>query len=193
MKEQDSVPSLCAKWAPREGKRYGPLARAIALKMDESRIAAASAGDEATQGSARNAAYASYRRRVSALNRGLKTLEVTMCARNPDGTSQWASIDPASIPARCLNLNRRAFFNTKVKDKMGENNVRYETEDRIKCGEKFKEHMEKAAQPRSSTKVHGANMQPHELVKAYYDDLSLQEDDLTIEAQWTDLREKLVE
>ena len=50
--------------------------------------------------------------------------------------------------------------------------------------------MEKAIANPSKVKVHGAKLQPHEMVKGYFNGASY---DITLEAQWVDLRQRLLE
>jgi hypothetical protein len=106
--------SLVGKWAPRESKRAGHLAKEFAQYL---------------VGSQPNVKHsqvmASYRRRMSRLNRALKTVEVYECA------NRWDEIDPASVPAGALRVKMAAYLNTNGHDP--------ENQKRIICGKKFQE------------------------------------------------------
>jgi Domain of unknown function (DUF2828) len=160
-------PSLCAKWAPREGRQFTALAKLLAKRLFP----------------ADPAASAKYRKLVSSVTAKLEVVETKMCS----GT--WATIDPKSVPARCLKTNRHALLNevlprTKRRrtrnagegaDESSVSSVRRPDDpDRVQCAEQM--HA-----------VHGAVLHPHELVvKCMH---SSSEDDI-IEAQWRDLRQR---
>merc|ERR1719198_84504 len=66
--------------------------------------------------------------------------------------------------------------------------------DRVKCAERFVAHLEECIKDPTKAKVHGKNLMPHEIVNEYYKVRGIvSADDLTLEAQWTDLRERLRE
>jgi len=191
LRDDVSRPSLCAKWAPREGKLYGPLAKVLALRMDAERVASAGTEEGPTLDAARNGAYASYRRRVAALNNNINTVEIAMCDTTDGGS--WAALNPAAIPARCLKRNRDAFFNVTKGPRGADGNKprRSGKADRVACATKFEAHMNEAvltAGTPDAVKVHGANLMPNEMVKVLMNESTV---DMTIEAQWVDLRERL--
>jgi uncharacterized protein with von Willebrand factor type A (vWA) domain len=201
---------LCGKWAPREGRHFSWLAKRLAIKMlrekpdfrpdgsvktdsiddAEEKLKEAKEQNSDSQGSqknleaARQSAYKRYRKLCARLNKHTRTAEVMMC--DPEG--KWSNLCPGSIPARCLKIHRKAFMN---KTKKGEQ--RSQRPDRVMCAEKFQKHLEEAIKnPQGNKKVHGKNLQPHELVAPYFDGKETQ-DDLTLEAQWIDLRERIKE
>ena len=131
--------SLCAKWAPREGKNTG-LAKLLAAEIfPEARLS------ERLKG---------YRHLVAGLNRRLDTTEIKMCGR------AWAEIEPAAVPGICLAKHIKAFLNEK---KSG--GIRYpDNKDRDTCREHFQEHAKKAA--KGEAKVNGSvTRYPHQVIK----------------------------
>lgn len=95
--DPEAIPSLAAKWAPREGKQYDRLARLLAKKV---------AGVEGyvTPGNQRRLLML-YRRLVADLNRRLGTVEVLECS------NAWNTIDPAETPLRARQIKWRAYLN----------------------------------------------------------------------------------
>lgn len=99
-----------------------------------------------------------YRKLLTALNKRLKTIEDLMC------NGKWSDIDPAGVPAQNLKIHRKAFMNV---DKKG--SKRSDLDDRVTCAKHFAEFMEKSKLDPTAKKLHGENLHPHELVKAYLD------------------------
>lgn len=205
-------PSLCAKWIPREGRHFSWLAKRLAKLMfadhdelrangsvkTESLTSATKRLQEAQQqGStnkelqdlqknidfARRSCYKRYRKLVAGINRKIKTAEIMMC--DPEG--KWKHLVPSAIPARCLKIHRKAFFN---KTKTGQQ--RSEKSDRKACAENFEKYIQECLSNPKKKRVHGKNLQLHEIVKEYFGNYS-GEDDPVLEAQWIDLRERLKE
>jgi len=154
--EGESI-SLCAKWAPREGKGGATDAafwRALVnamfpdLKPFSSQCAA-------------------YRKYLAPLNRRLNTVEIKMCA------GDWEEIEPPSVPGRALNKYRAAFLNEVAPKKKGERVQKGELrhphdEARLACRDHFKEHF--AAAARGEVSVKGADtLYPHEVIKKILD------------------------
>lgn len=77
--------SLMAKWFPREGSAFDKYNKAICARMKCKR--------------------GEVRKRISALNKYLKTVEINMCG----GT--WADIKPEAVPGRNMFLHKKAFLN----------------------------------------------------------------------------------
>lgn len=133
--------SLCAKWAPREGKdTEGAKALSLQLFPDEVKL---------------SQRLKKYRHLVAGLNRRLDTTEVKMCART------FAEIEPAHVPGVCLAKHMKAFLNEPVKGY----GVRHpDNKDRMECRENFKAHMAKAV--KGEVKVNGAvTRYPHQVIK----------------------------
>jgi len=198
--------SLCAKWAPREGRHFSWFSKRLAIKMfrnepdlypngslrthsvEEAEKLLKQAKQNNIQKDieyytkdlkhAKQSCYKRYRQTVAQLNKFINTTEVLMC----DKEGKWSQLTPSHIPAKCLKIHRNAFLN---KDKKG--NQRSDKEDRITCATNFQNHLEKAIKDPTSAKVHGKNLMPHEMVKHYFNHRTT-EQDLTLEAQWVDLR-----
>ena len=156
--------SLLAKWLPREH-----------CPSDMEAVKALSA----LLCSGSSTPLKDYRKRVSALNKSIKTVEVTMC----DG--EWSSLKPATIPGRALKKYMKAFLNQAVTSEHGRK-APLEDPDRVLCAQNFSSHFEKAA--KGEAKVHGSDtVYPHELVaKAMDESLSKEECD-GMEGQWRDM------
>ena len=178
------LPSLCAKWATRPKDCKSGAAEVIAHRLlpelEHPQV--------------------EYRKLLARLNRKLGTVEVAMCGK------QWSTIDPGSVPAKCLTLNRAAFLNErsasqyKQGDKKKKNPVasakplqRSREEDRVQCGKNFKDYASAAAQdPSGRKRMHGRVLHPHEMVR-YYMKNGVHGVDLICEAQWADLRRRMGE
>jgi hypothetical protein len=139
--DADAPISLCAKWAPREGKdTEGAKALALLLFPDEAKL---------------SQRLKKYRHLVAGLNRRLDTTEVKMCART------FAEIEPAHVPGVCLAKHMKAFLNEPVH---GHGLRHPDNKDRMDCRENFKQHMAKAA--KGEVKVNGAvTRYPHQVIK----------------------------
>jgi hypothetical protein len=208
---------LCGKWAPREGRHFSWLAKRMAIRMyhdkpdfrsdgsvrtdsvdDAEKAIQDARSKKADRGTmdalgknlkaAQQSCYKRYRQLCARLNKHIKTAEVMMC----DVEGKWDHLVPGAIPARCLKIHRKAFFNQICKGP-NKGQQRSTRADRIACAEKFVKHMEEAIKnPGGKKKVHGKNLMPHELVQIYFEGRET-EMDLTLEAQWVDIREKLKE
>ncbi len=161
--------SLLAKWMPREGS-----------SLDDGFVAKLS---QVMYHTLRNptSRHAIYRRHVAKLSAALKVVEQNMCG----GT--WAEIKPGSVPGRCLNLNRKAFLNEKLKGS-GE---RVLSEDRRTCAANFKEHLAAVIAGRATVK--GAEtVFPHTICKQVSGHPMPQGEEMQLlEAQWAAIRDKV--
>ena len=91
--QESEVPSLLAKWLPREGSKNGHLSIHFAnLLFSITPV---------------NYRLRVYRKTLSYMNTLLKTTEVNMCG------GQWASIVPKDIPKKLMKRNKNAFLNTR--------------------------------------------------------------------------------
>lgn len=201
------VVSLCAKWAPREGRHYSWFSKRLAIMMFKEEPDLYPNGSLRTESvkevetkikktqnleekkvlqqdlkKSKQSCYKRYRQTVAQLNKYLNTTEVLMC----DKEGKWSNLVPGHIPAKCLKIHRKAFLN---KTKNGE--IRSDKQDRLQCATNFQTHLEKALRDPTSARVHGKNLMPHEIVTHYFKDR--RKEDLTLEAQWVDLRERLKE
>lgn len=179
--------SLLAKWIPRED-RQSDLAKLIAKRMFP----------EETRPASR---MKMYRKKISGLNRLLKTTEVAMCG------GEWATIQPQNVPGRCLQKNMKAFLNEPGnKQKFSRlrrgASLRYpDIEDRMECREHFQKFFQDAKDGKVTAKA--ANVvYPHEIVKKamnnmrptynqYYGEETLVDSSMTLDekngilAQWS--------
>lgn len=169
--------SLLAKWMPREGKKGEKRVDMFAgVKSDDS---------ERT----RNWKRMAYRKRITTLNKYLKTTEIAMCGGATSKGGNWATIKPGGVPGRCLKKNRAAFFNEalaphRVKGQAAQTTgqERRASEDRRACAQNFKEHIAAGKKVKGATTVF-----PHEIIKAIQQ-ASADQNGL-LEAQWEAIRE----
>jgi hypothetical protein len=143
--------SLLAKWLPREGQPNviefavalvpGPMLHGTRMKL--------------------------YRKRVSAVNKFLQTVEVDMCAKH------WDDIVPGSVPGRAVKKYVKAFLNEKGTTRKHERappkgTLRHPQDPvRMACRANFQEHFLKTA--KGEVKAKGADtLFPHEVVKKAY-------------------------
>ena len=142
--KEDAVkdsPSLCAKWAPREGKDT-PMAKELAqcLFPNEKKL---------------SQRLKHYRKLVAGLNRSLDTTEIKMCGQH------FAEIEPSHVPGVCLAKHMKAFLNQPLR---GHGLRHPDDKDRMDCREHFQEHMAKAV--KGEAKVNGAvTRYPHQVIK----------------------------
>lgn len=176
--------SLCAKWAPREGKHGDDLARRLAKLLTSG---------EDIKASVR---MSNYRRLVAGLNRRLNTVETLM------SSGHWKDIKPAAVPGRAGKLYTRAFLNLVNTTKKDETlspadmtKLRHPDDaDRMACRAAFEAHYARARAGVGGAKVHGADtLFPHEVVKAareivYSEDRASERDHLA--AVWRSMVEK---
>jgi hypothetical protein len=100
---------------------------------------------------------AKYRKHVVALAAALKVPEVAMAAGN------WSSLDPVTMPGRCLKTKIKALLNKPVSGRHGRKTILTST-DRVLCATKFSDHLSNAA--KGLAKVKGSDVVfPYELVK----------------------------
>jgi len=171
--------SLAGKWAPREGKSDGWLAKRLARHMF---------GEQPTP-------YKLYRQLVSRVNANLDTVERKMC-HDAQGHHHFADIQPGKVPSRCLKTKRNAFFD-EGKNGEGACEVRHPDDpDRVKCRENFQQHMNNAIKEGEvKVKVHGKTLMPHEFIVELERAVHVHMTDdghKTLQAQWNDLRDSIL-
>ncbi len=182
--------SLLAKWMPRErGAEQKKVLDLIRKKIGLSRK--------------------DYRKRVVALNKHLKTVEINMCS------GKWADISPEGVPGRNMHLHKRAFLNEQsekiLKKLISENSVSFyrrltlmaelrekhllrhpDSEDRMKCRENFVNFFGKVA--KGEKKMKGADtLMPHEIVKEidHVSEADIDKPEMqALEGQWKVIGEK---
>ena len=92
------TPSLMAKWAPRENKAHGWIAKNLAAYL--SRAAPPTTHQNV-----------SYRRRMASLNRALGTVEVLECER------RWMDVEPKAVPSKARRIKGRAYMRHECREK----------------------------------------------------------------------------
>ena len=125
------VPSLAAKWAPREKSAHSELFAKLA--SDFFPQYASCAKTEETSKKAASKAKMDYRKVISMLNKKLDTVQIKQCGQT------WAEIEPTKQTSITMHKQKSAFLN---KTKKGAQ--RSGLEDRIACGKKFEEFASKA-------------------------------------------------
>ena len=125
------VPSLAAKWAPREKSSHSALFYNLAVDFYPDYLTSASTPENLKRGKTK--AKMDYRKLLSALNKKLATVQIKQCANT------WSEIEPCKQTSITMHKQKKAFLN---KTKKGEQ--RSDKEDRILCGKKFEEFAAKA-------------------------------------------------
>jgi hypothetical protein len=92
------TPSLMAKWAPRENKAHGWIAKNLASYILRNQ-------------SPTTHQNASYRRRMAALNRALGTVEILECGR------RWSEVEPKAVPSKARHIKRAAYMRHECGEK----------------------------------------------------------------------------
>jgi len=137
--------SLLAKWAPREDKQFGPLAKDFAYLL---------AGAHGN-GVKHSQLMAVYRKRLVRLNKGLKTVEIYECS------NRWDEIEPSRVPGRARHIKIKAYMNVNVKNALPRKPC---DEKRNRCRDNFQAFFQAASE--GKVKINGADtLYPHELVK----------------------------
>ncbi len=125
------IPSLAAKWTPREKSSHAKLFVKLALDYYSEYIDSAKTSEMVKR--AETKAKMDYRKLISSLNKKLDTVQIKQCANT------WSEIEPCKQTSITMHKQKRAFLN---KTKKGEQ--RTFLEDRIVCATKFEEFASKA-------------------------------------------------
>jgi hypothetical protein len=164
--------SLLAKWIPRQ-TRQANIAKHLAHKI----FSLETSGNFSHR-------MKLYRHKIVKLNKYLETIEIKQCSKN------WSDIKPETVPGRALAKYINAFLNQKKDSTSFE--PRYpEDQDRIKCAQQFREHMQNVLQ--NEAKVKAVNtVLPSELYKNILMNMHANEDTKNINrAQWKMIRDDL--
>lgn len=148
-----SKPSLLGKWLPREGNKYSALAKELAQYFWEH--------DERSFRKSINV-MGSYRKRCTALNKALETVEVLECS------NQWDKINPRNVPAGAMQTKMAAYLNeSRAGTENSLTTLRKQNDPvRMTCRENFKTFFSKAAEGEVSI---SSNVFPHELVRNMFE------------------------
>jgi len=125
------VPSLAAKWAPREKSSHSDLFTKLAYDYFSDYIDSAKTPEILRR--AETKAKMDYRKLISSLNKKLDTVQIKQCANT------WSEIDPCKQTSITMHKQKKAFLNL---DKKGDQ--RSLLEDRIDCAANFEEFARKA-------------------------------------------------
>lgn len=132
--------SLLAKWLPREGHA---LATEMACLLVPGTMLYATR-------------MKTYRKKISALNKYLDTVEIKMCAKT------WSAIEPSVVPGRASKKYVKAFLNESLSRKGG---LRHPADpDRMDCRQHFIDYNAKTASGELKAKGEDTVF-PHEIIK----------------------------
>jgi len=174
MDETADVPSLAAKWVPREKSKHSSLFTRLAKNYYSHYLSTA-----LTESSIKRAilkAKMDYRKLISSLNKKLDTVQIKQCANT------WADIDPTRQTSITLHKQKKAFLNLTKKGEQ-----RSLLDDRVLCAEKFTEFAAKAA--RGEVEVKGKRVGLNDFTKNAIDLIHSQKQTSSeaqlLNAQWT--------
>jgi hypothetical protein len=173
---QDSVsevPSLAAKWAPREKSSHSDLFGKLAADYFADYIS--SAKTEQAQKKALTKAKMDYRKVISSLNKTLDTVQIKQCGKT------WAEIDPCKQTSITMHKQKKAFLN---KTKKGDQ--RSYSDDRVLCAAKFEEFALKAE--KGEVEINGKRLGLNDFTKNALDLIAREEhqgsEAKILNAQW---------
>jgi len=164
--------SMCAKYVPREGKRFAKnkVLKSIAEKMFPDDVFIAKM---------------LYRKTVSKITAFLDVTEVKMCGK------RYSDIDYSRVPSICSKKFCKAFLNEKVKTPPSADD--YETGNRFPHDEDRILSRAHLRQTIFDGKVKGKQLYPHQIVETLHGGKSvgsLETEMLNI--QWNDIRQHLL-
>ena len=128
---ESDVPSLAAKWVPREKSAFSNLFYRLAFDYYADYISTATNPHSSLK--AQTKAKMNYRKLISSLNKKLDTVQIKQCA------NEWRNIEPTKQTSITMHKQKRAFLNKTKKDEQ-----RSTLEDRIECAQKFEEFAKRA-------------------------------------------------
>jgi len=167
-----STISLAAKWVPREKSCHGDLYTDFATSYFDNYIATAREYNKISK--AIRKAKMDYRKMVSNLNNMIDTVQIKQCANT------WRTIDPEKQTSITMKKQSKAFLNVTKKGEL-----RSESQDRILCAEKFRNHIREASL--GNVKINGKRVGLNNFVKTAIDlDPILTDEIELLNAQWKD-------
>jgi hypothetical protein len=126
------VPSLAAKWVPREKSQHDGVFNYLATNFFPQYLKTAHTEESIKRATTK--AKMEYRKLISSLNKKLDTVQIKQCANT------WAEIDPSNQTSITMHKQKKAFLNKTKKGLQ-----RSFSTDRIVCAEHFMEFAEKAS------------------------------------------------
>jgi hypothetical protein len=181
-KDRDSkLPTLVAKWIPREKSKYKTMFYALAEDYFHDYLITPTTSTALTR--AKCKAYTNYRKILTELNRKLDTVQIKQCGEN------YSTINYDNVTSITMTKQKNAFLNT---DKNG--NQRSTREDRIKGAANLKEFT--AEKKTSGNTIKGTRVSVYDFVKdAMYfnrsDQTQLQTHIDILNSQWEDAGKSL--
>ena len=166
MNDNKSI-SLLAKWIPRQTRQV-EIAKILAHNIFRT-------GNFSFKMKA-------YRQKISKLNKYLDTIEIKQCDKH------WSDIKPESVPGRALAKYKNSFLNENKSHEIKYPN----NEDRIKCADNFRNHMNKVLKGEAKVKAVDTVM-PNEIYTSILKSFNYaSEDEKNINrAQWKMIRDDL--
>lgn len=126
-----SVPSLAAKWVPREKSQHDGVFNYLATDYFPEYLKTAHSNESIRRATTK--AKMEYRKLISFLNKKLDTVQIKQCANT------WSEIDPMNQTSITMHKQKKAFLNKTKKGLQ-----RTTLEDRIECAQHFTAFAEKA-------------------------------------------------
>ena len=170
--------SLCAKYAPREGKHFSKGALSSIYKSIVEKLYPGSGSKQQSR--------KHYRQLIARLMGALDVTEVKMCSK------RYREIDFSKVPSVCSKKFAKAFLNEKTGDHSELTNAEEEVgnrypddPDRVACRQNLRLAV-------GNKKLKGSQLFPHEIVKTLYEARrlsSLEKEMLNV--QWSDIKSKL--
>lgn len=140
-------PTLIGKWIPREkSKRFGWIFKRIAKKMFSEYVRQPVGGwkSQYQLSKAETKSFIKLRKLLSKLNKSLDTAQIKFC------NDEWSKLKFNKVTSITLRKQKKAIMNV---DKKG--NIRSNKEDRIKCAQNYKNHVNKCLSGNKEAKIHG--------------------------------------
>lgn len=170
--------SLLCKWIARETSgKFGWMYDSLATSHFSHYLISAKNPDSMRK--ARNKAKMDYRKLITSINRALDTVQIKQCS------GEWSNINFDRTTSITFAKQKKAFLNVKK-----DGSQRSELEDRVKCAEKFKEHIDKAV--RGEKEVKGKRVGMHTFTEQAFQLLSQTRNEATqieidlLNSQWRD-------
>ena len=129
---QSDVPTLAAKWVPREKSQHDGVFHYLATDYFSEYLKTAHSDNSIRRATTK--AKMEYRKLISFLNKKLDTVQIKQCANT------WTEIDPSKQTSITMHKQKKAFLNKTKKGLQ-----RSILDDRIECADHFTAFAEKAS------------------------------------------------
>lgn len=170
--------SLLCKWIARETSgKFGWMYDSLATSHFSHYLMSAKNLDSMRK--ARNKAKMDYRKLIASINRTLDTVQIKQCS------GEWANINFDRTTSITFVKQKKAFLNVKK-----DGSQRSDLDDRVRCAENFKDHIDKAVRGEKEVKgkrvgMHTFTEQALQLLRQNRNDGTQIEVDL-LNSQWRD-------